>query len=341
LIQITLGNEARTAPLEPWKQLIADDALLIVVDPLADENEIAFLAAEVIGDGVAERLGLQSGTEFTRLLSAPNDAVRAVQLRRMLTHRSAEEIEALMQELEPEPIEATHQIDAETLARALEPASSATPHPVQGNTSPSATPVPQPVSTSSPTSTASPPAPIVGVTAAPQDIKPASSGGGGGGGGWRIGSATGSLGAPRDLDRPADAESWAEFFETSEGRFPLIVARLQGKGAFGCDLLSFATAEDRDTFKADPSRVNLIVRYIEVKSGSVRLVTNEIDAAARLGPKYFVYRIQFDAEGRDSANLSVLSDPLSHRHALARECEIRIDEISASLHIKLRAVRAA
>jgi len=58
LVQITLGNETRTAPLEPWKQLIADDALIIVVDPLAAESEIAFLAAEVIGDSVAERLGL-------------------------------------------------------------------------------------------------------------------------------------------------------------------------------------------------------------------------------------------------------------------------------------------
>lgn len=343
LVQIALGNETRTAPLESWKQVIADDTLIIVVDPLAHESEIAFLAAEVIGDGVAERLGLQSGTDFTRLLSAPNDAVRAVQLRRMLTHRSVEEIEALMSELEPEPAEAGHQIDAETLARAIAPAPLATPPaPTTDPTNDSspATPASQAVPTHPP-ATLSPLAPIIGVTAALQDPKPALSGGGGGGGGWRIGGATAALSAPRDPDRPADAESWAVFFETSEGRFPLVVARLQGKGAFGCDLLSFMTAEDREAFKTDPSRTGLVVRYIEVKSGSVRLVTNEIDAAVRLGAKYFVYRIQFDAEGRDSANLSVVADPLAHGHALARECEIRIDEISTSLHIKLRAVRAA
>lgn len=349
LIQITLGQETRTAPLEPWKQVIADDNLLIVVDPIADENEIIFLAAEVIGDGVAERLGLQAGPDFTRLLSAPNDTVRAVQLRRMLTHRSAEEIDALMQELEPEPVEPPHQIDAETLERALKPTASSAPSPTQGGapvtvpSSPGATSTPTLTSTSAPVSPPAPPLrpPVVGVTAAPQEAKPISSGAGGGGSAWRIGGTTGPLGAPRDPDRPADAEAWAEFFETSEGRFPLVVARLQGKGAFGCDLLSFATSEDRDGFKLEPSRVELIARYIEVKSGSVRLVTNEIDAAARLGERYFVYRIQFDGEGRDSANLSVLADPLSHRHALAKECEVRIDEIAASLHLKLRAVRAA
>lgn len=340
ILEISLEGEARLASLDPWKHVITDDALIVVIEPLVPEAELVFSAAEALGDGVAERLGLQSGSDFTRLLSAPSDAMRASQLRRMLTHRSVEEIEALMAEFEAEPVEAsTHEVDAALLARALAPA----PMPPIPTTAGPAASLKPPSPAAPSKAPPEPLGPVVGVTATLLPAKsPAVSGGGGGsgrGGGLRLGGATTPLGAPQDPDKPADAQSWAEFYETTDGRYPLLVARLQGKGSFGCDLLSFASASDREAFKHAPDRVELICRYIEVKSGGVRLVANEMDAALKHGPKYYVYRIRFEGDGRDAASLTLVSDPLSHGSALSRECDVRLDEIPSSLNVELRAVR--
>lgn len=337
LLELELDGESRSASLEPWKHVIADDALIVVVDPVASEAEILLLGAEAIGDGVAERLGLQSGSDFTKLLSAPSDIMRGMQLRRMLTHRSEEEIEILMSELEPEPpIPAPHCVDADMLARALAEPSNLPAPGGPARTAPSqataaSTPSPKP-----------PLGPMTAVTIS--EMSPSSSPAGSpsaGAAGVRIGSPTGPLGAPRDPERPADAETWAAFYETSDGRHPLRVSRLQGVGAFGCDLLSFKTADDRTTFQHDPAKTELIARFIEVKSGGVRLVTNEIEAAQKFGGRYFVYRIQFQGDGRQAADLTFVSDPLAHSHALARECEVQIDKIPSRRQIRLSAVRGA
>lgn len=336
LLALDLDGASRHAALEPWKHVIADDELIVVVDPLASEADILLLAAEAIGDGVAERLDLQSGSEFTKLLSAPSDGMRAMQLRRMLTHRSAEEIEILMSELEPEPGGAApHGVDANLLAKAL--AQPSTPPASAANSHVASSPA---IAASVPKSKGSV-GPMTAVTAAEMSPpSPPSRSAFAGSVGVRIGGPTGPLGAPRDPNRPADAETWAAFFETSDGRYPLPVSRLQGKEAFGCDILSFRTAEDRMTFRHDTSKTALVVRFIEVKSGGIRLVTNEIAAAQTHSARYFVYRIQFHGDGREAADLTFVSDPLAHSHALARECEVQIDKISSRRHIRLSAIRS-
>ncbi|KQT70267.1 hypothetical protein ASG51_14570 [Methylobacterium sp. Leaf465] len=336
LVELDLEGASRRAALEPWKHVVADDELIVVVDPLASEADILLLAAEAIGDGVAERLGLQSGSEFTKLLSAPSDGMRAVQLRRMLTHRSAEEIEILMSELEPEPGGAApHGVDADLLAKAL--AQTSTPLASAANSHMASSP---PTAANVP-KLKYPLGPMTAVTTEEMSLpNPPSGSAFAGSVGVRIGGPTGPLGAPRDPDRPADAETWAAFFETSDGRYPLPVSMLQGKGSFGCDILSFKTAEDRTTFRYDTSKIALVARFIEVKSGGVRLVTNEIAAAQTHGSRYFIYRIQFHSDDRQVADLTFVSDPLAHSHALARECEVQIDKISSRRQIRLGAIRS-
>jgi len=128
-------------------------------------------------------------------------------------------------------------------------------------------------------------------------------------------------------------------YEDSQGRFSLRVSRLQGDGAYGCDLLSFATEADRETFKLTPELHNAkIARFIEVKSGAVRLTRTEHRSALRNRARYFIYQVLFDAQRRASAHLNIVSDPLAHQGALRRECEVRMDQISDLERRKLSAV---
>ena len=173
------------------------------------------------------------------------------------------------------------------------------------------------------------------------DLEPGagSGGGGGGGGSLRIGGFPAAPSGRQDVAAPNDAEEWAMLFEVSRGRFPLRISRLQGEGSYGCDCLSFASDADRTAFKGAPeASVDKILRFIEVKSGAVRLTRIEHISAQRNRGRYFIYQIQFDAQGRLTAHLDIVADPLSHRAALVRECEIRIDQIATRRRHKLSAV---
>lgn len=75
-----------------------------------------------------------------------------------------------------------------------------------------------------------------------------------------------------------------------------------------------------------------------MKSGTVRLTPNEVASAERHTTKYYIYQIAFDAGSRASAHLTIVADPLSHKSALARECEVRIEEIRGREKLRLDAV---
>lgn len=128
-------------------------------------------------------------------------------------------------------------------------------------------------------------------------------------------------------------------FERSEGRHLVDVSRLQGSGAFGCDCLSFASAADAEAFAVDPARTDLVARFVEVKSGAVRLTEHEIKAARDYAARYHVYRITFDGGSRSSARLTIVSNPLSYKAALSRECEVRVDEVAGRTCLRLEPVR--
>lgn len=108
-----------------------------------------------------------------------------------------------------------------------------------------------------------------------------------------------------------------EAFEAQERRFTVPVSHLRGSEAFGCDLLSVGSAEIKD--KALESRTisdSDIERYIEVKgrssrTGEVELSDNEMNAAKRLGPRFWLYRVFVDPTEPLRYEVALLRDPLS------------------------------
>lgn len=120
---------------------------------------------------------------------------------------------------------------------------------------------------------------------------------------------------PRPGSRVVDAARCEDLgfrFEEECGRFPLKVHHQQGEEAFGCDLISFASAEARAEFEKTTDR-SLIARFIEVKGkrstdGTFTLMGNELDAARRHRDAYFVYVIFEPKEGGEY-DLYAIADP--------------------------------
>ncbi|MDC3956922.1 DUF3883 domain-containing protein [Polyangium jinanense] len=118
----------------------------------------------------------------------------------------------------------------------------------------------------------------------------------------------------RRITDPVRCQELAARFEEAEGqgRFPLPVDHLQGTDAYGCDILSFKSAADREQFRAQP-RIDLVARFIEVKGrgdehGHVELKGNELGAAKRFADKYFVYRVYDCGDG--NCDIAILPNPI-------------------------------
>lgn len=117
----------------------------------------------------------------------------------------------------------------------------------------------------------------------------------------------------RKVANAARCEEIALRFEEAQGRFPLPSAHQQGRRAPGCDVISFATAEARETFK-ETANTELICRFIEVKARSTRdgkviLEGNEYRAATIQAAKYYVYVI-FETDEVDEYEVYECVDPL-------------------------------
>lgn len=332
-LEISLGADLFTGKLEAGQYLLDGDTLIVAVDPSQPGDELMLRGITAISDGLAELFELQSGDDFEKLLWADSPSLRVLQLRRLLSNQPPDEIERLLMSIDEvlSETENVGAIDAETFA--LGAGASQTPPSFPS-------PPTQPSPASSSGNADAPPrpssaAPIVGLTATKLDVRDAA-----GRSGTRIdvrvatGNAAGG-GHNRDPFAPTDAEQWAMMFESNEGRFPVQVSRLQGTKAFGCDCLSFASANDLENFRKDPTQLSLVLRFIEVKSGAVRLTENEVKAAEKHKKRYFIYRIQFDASARAVAHLTILSHPLAHRSAISRECEILVDRIGARERYRL------
>ncbi len=112
-------------------------------------------------------------------------------------------------------------------------------------------------------------------------------------------------------------------------RYPLRVGHLTGSEAPGCDILSFANAEDRDAFKSGDNRdFKKVVRFIEVKGrkhegAEIELRGNAKDAAVKYGKRYFLYRLS-KSEGADYT-LSILRDPIASEEALEASVYVHLN----------------
>ncbi|SCX31945.1 sacsin N-terminal ATP-binding-like domain-containing protein [Agrobacterium rosae] len=283
-IEIELSGAKFSGELPAWSHLIDEDRLIVIVDDILDVQQLLSLACEAIGDGLADIFEVQNGADFTKLLSQQQDSTRLILLQRMLPNFSGSEIEALFEDAPPaaDPVkfdlalldfpppaslQSTSTWPGKDTVPLNESVAQLTEAPVEDP--------PRSEDTSTGDVSDSPRVPAA-VTAEAMSNPPASTTGKrvdirvGYGGGYH------GSGSSQDADhfKAADAEDWAILFERSQGRFPLKVAHLQGSMAFGCDVLSFHNQAQLDFFKSDGDR-RRILRFIEVKSGSVRLTENE------------------------------------------------------------------
>lgn len=118
-------------------------------------------------------------------------------------------------------------------------------------------------------------------------------------------------------------------FELSEDppRFPLHVGRVTGYNGPKCDILSFASRENRKSFK-ETKNPELIERFIEVKGrssdlASILLKGNELDAARNYADRYYLYRLY--VAGVSEYELSILQDPLNDPDAAIDLMEINFE----------------
>lgn len=333
-IEVHISGEKIAATLEPWTHVLQGDILTVAIEAHRQPAQLAALAHEAIADGIAEVFEIQSGAEFLKLLSADDAELRRLLLRRMLPNMADEEIDELLVEAgvsdeEYEPV----RVDAATLARGPDTT------PTKAKVVQSGAIIPVVPLTMPNVSVASRPSALqalklpqsnvaVNWPAASTPHAPP---------GLRVTRMTGPITGTTNLDtsRPGDAEAWVLLFEIGEGRFPIDVAHLQGRDAYGCDCLSFSTKEDLDRFRSNPMQTDLVERFIETKSGLVQLTSTEVAAAAKRTDRYYVYRVDFYSGARDLAELTIVKNPLSHLSSLITQCELRVDNVASRERYRL------
>lgn len=333
-MELSINGQSVVEDLEPFKYSLRRHSLIITIDPDRNEDENFDLGLHAISDGLAELFELQANADFTSLLTASTSGLRKSHLKRALPIISPEELEAALTGVGYiESSDFQVEVDAETLARGLLTSE-------KGKISGPSEPVEKPASdhqefgdrrkiddssSDVPDETQLKVRPRLLPDQGRQRSQGAERST------VRVAGATGRTGNrnSEDVDKAADAEKWTVVFETNQNRFPLLVAPLQGKGAYGCDCLSFATEDDRNAFVEDPKKVSLVARFIETKSGSVRFTKNEWDAAGKLGDRYFAYRISFSSGRRDKALLTIVKNPQAQSSAIRVEHELLIDQVNS------------
>lgn len=137
-------------------------------------------------------------------------------------------------------------------------------------------------------------------------------------------------------------ERLAYVFEEQEGRFPILMGNITGVEGAGCDIFSFASAEDRSRFEAnEPRDMSLVFRFVEVKGRSdsgakIDLRGNEFACARRETERYFLYR--FGDPGDGTYSLTILQDPLQEEGAITRAVIVDLDAAKKSQRFDLRPV---
>jgi hypothetical protein len=311
-LTVSLQDQEFGGALEPWSHLLDSDALYVTIEQAMEPGKLLQLSASAVGDGLAELFEIQSGADFATMFAMGDDASRRIMFRKFLPNFSEEELEALFGDIDDPGTLAPPRFDPSRLG--VPPAQSKqglAEEPEADEPSPAASAAPNPDSVDAHAMDQD--------TSSPRASRKT---------GLRVSRGSGSLGrGPRDPSKTGDAETWAALFEKQQDRYPLEVAHLQGEDAFGCDLLTFVSIADREHFEETLDE-DVVHRFIEVKSGGVRLTANEVKAAERYADRYFVYRVMFDGEGREAATLTAVSNPLSRLAALATELTVDLNVIN-------------
>lgn len=329
-MELLINGDKIVEELDPWRHSLNGDTLIITVDATRSFEEMMDLGCHAVADGLAELFELQSGGDFVPFMASSTDVLRRAHLQRALPSFSEEELASLIGGVDHTFVSPfAPDVDSETLANG--PAAAANKSP-GGQAS---------ASSDSGHKGSVPGTNLVGAGAGRSEVEltvqqrqphnntsaqrasfPRRT--------LRVAGPTGHVPSQNGADpsRAADAEHWTAAFERANGRWPQLVAHLQGTRAFGCDYLSFEREEDRVAFLEDPRRIDLVIRFIETKSGSVKFSDNEWLAANSLTERYFIYRISFTEGGRDQAQLTVVSNPSARIEAIRTERELLVDKVN-------------
>lgn len=121
--------------------------------------------------------------------------------------------------------------------------------------------------------------------------------------------------------------------QDGDGRLVINVSHLSGSDAFGCDLISVRTEEQkRQILESKSVKDSDIDRFIEVKgrssrTGEIELTENEYRAAERHRGRYYIYRVFVDPSDSDRFEIAVLRDPV---HSAAVRTVTKFDLVQGS-----------
>jgi len=315
--------------LKPWIGERIGKELYIVVDSALSIEDSIDLVADALGEAIGTMFRLGEGGDFARMFRC-GETGRATLLHRMLGESTTANIDSIMREIiESERLRGI--LDFPIPLEALDPGSqpllptadSRDSDRLESGDNPTGpVPIPSVLEVNPIQHMPLPPASHQAL-----QVRSAS----------RASRTTHLV----QVDDGTFAERKAFEFEQdkSQGRFPLLVGRLTGYQGPRCDILSFATTEDREAFVLGPHRdLGLIERFIEVKGRAdprarIELTGNELQAARDYRGKYYVYRI-FEADP-GSLLLSILCDPLSQAEALEHIYRVNLDLARTTVRFEL------
>ena len=318
--RISFEEETEKISLQPWDWLLVENTAFILEDPTTDTLEDSALLADTIGAVLASIFRLENGGEFALLIRCPEKDRRKL-LQKMLGGDEPADLAELAKEFANLP-----DVEQAPLVLPNTPAETATPNEkFRGSPAPEKTSLPP--SEPAGHSAGKELGPLI-VT--PQVREPASPTKR-----TRLRVQAVTKTEPQSYISHRQITDWkfcekkAMEFELADDppRFPLLVANITGHEAPGCDILSFASREDRESFKKVKSP-RLVVRFIEVKAriderARIELKGNELDAADKYRERYFLYRFYERSAGEYA--LAILRNPLNERSALNKIIEVNME----------------
>lgn len=320
-INAEMSYEGETFRFQPdvWGWLVDREENLLYVrsDPAEPLDISRDLLADAVGEAIASIFHLADGGEFARMFHCENKNRKAL-LRRM---RGGEEADEDMEKI-IEEFSSLSQI--KRLPRF--PKDQPIPDPPRVNESTAATekgeksgvPATQDLDETSAEEETTKPLEVESVThepTAPTQRKD-----------LRIKKTTsGSRSQSKTTNTVPDGDFAERKVVEFEGaakppRFPLQVGQITGNFALGCDVISFASKQDREDFMTGKNRdLSKVLRFIEVKGrknkgGLIELRGNEKSAATDYGNRYYLYRLHESTPSE--FELSILQEPLAQKEAL-------------------------
>ena len=306
--------------LSPWDWILDDETqtAFVQADPSEPDPLRSDLMADAVGQIFAAVFRIERGDEFARLIGCKaKDRIKI--LRRLVGEEKLPELN----EIERRYLEATSDEihEFQVPSGALQPPIGSPPHtpnPAVPNQNPPPPPPAQGV-----------PSEPFGIEPKPHDpVDPSAIG-------CRVLRRQST--EPRTFTVARRVTDWVfceykamEFEEKAmPPRFPLRVSMVMGWKAPGVDVISFATAEDRDRFIAAETKDDrLVARFIEVKgtsSGNTRidLRGNELSAAQNYRGRYYLYSVYDKRDG--TYELAILKDPLGDARGVRSVIEVNLE----------------